>query len=300
MRLAAVPIRWHRHPEAAAERSGESSRTTHAAERPVDACRLMGAMVSALINGVPFEEVTAPTFWQWGALHPAVADIAAGKWRRKALPAIRGTGYCIDALDAALWSVAGADDFRDAVLRAANLGDDADTTAAITGQLAGARWGASGIPPAWQERLVARERIVALARGLFATGGGEVDDTSWPQDDFVHAWWTGPVRLLAGEYPGHPDAGRARHKLDLLVDAGIRTFVDLTTPAVDTIEQGLTRGAVYVHCWGGVGRTGTVIGCVLADQGSTTSRSSNASQPFAPPPGRRDAPSRRCRISTTS
>jgi protein-tyrosine phosphatase len=118
-----------------------------------------------------------------------------------------------------------------------------------------------------------------------------------------------PGRLLAGEYPGHPDPAQARHKVDLLVDAGIRTFVDLTTPqdrldpyrplvshvadarqvdlrhepfpipdldVVDdhrydevarTIEDGLARGAVYVHCWGGVGRTGTVIGCVLADEG---------------------------------
>lgn len=309
MRLGAVPIRWHGDPKTAAERAGESSRTTHAARRPVDACRLMGAMVSALIGGVPFDEVTAPTFWRWGELHAAVADIAAGTWKAKAPPTIRGTGYCIDALEAALWSVAGADDFRNAVLRAANLGDDADTTAAIAGQLAGARWGASGIPAAWREKTVAAERIIALARGLFAAGGGQVDDERWAHDDFVHAWWVQPGRLLAGEYPGHPDATRARLKVDLLVDAGIRTFVDLTTPAdalapyrpfvidiaskrqldvrheqfpipdldvvddhrydevADTIEQGLARGAVYVHCWGGIGRTGTVIGCLLADEG---------------------------------
>ena len=112
-------------------------------------------MVSALIDGASFDEVVSPTFWQWGDLHPAVTDIAAGAWKAKAPPAIRGTGYCIDALEAALWSVAGADDFRSAVLRAANLGDDADTTAAIAGQLAGARWGASGIPAAWREKVVA-------------------------------------------------------------------------------------------------------------------------------------------------
>ena len=144
---------------------------------------------------------------------------------------------------------------------------------------------------------------------MFAAGGGELDDASWPHDDFVHAWWVQPGRLLAGEYPGHTDPARARHKVDLLVDAGVRTFVDLTTPAdrldpyqplvaevaearcldvrherfpipdlgvvddhrydevAQTIEHGLARGAVYVHCWGGIGRTGTVIGCVLADEG---------------------------------
>lgn len=53
MRLAAVPIRWHADPGEAAERAAESSRTTHAAARPVDACRLMAAMVAALVAGAP-------------------------------------------------------------------------------------------------------------------------------------------------------------------------------------------------------------------------------------------------------
>jgi ADP-ribosyl-[dinitrogen reductase] hydrolase len=309
MRLGAVPIRWHRDPGTAAERAGESSRSTHAATRPADACRLMGAMVSALIDGASFGDVVSPTFWQWGDLHPEVMAIAASAWKEKEPPAIRGTGYCIDALEAALWSVADADDFRSAVLRAANLGDDADTTAAIAGQLAGARWGASAIPDAWREKVVAADRIVALSRGLFAAGGGELDGTSWPHDNFVHAWWVQPGRLLAGEYPGHTDPSRARQKVDLLVDTGVRTFIDLTDSAdgldpyfplvaevaaarcldvrheqfpipdlgvvddhrydevAQTIEDGLARGAVYVHCWGGIGRTGTVIGCVLADEG---------------------------------
>jgi hypothetical protein len=135
------------------ERAGESSRTTHAADRPVDACRVLGAMVAALIGGEPADEVLAPGFWQWGPLHPAVEAVARGSWAGKEPPGIRGSGYCVDALEAALWAVAGAGDVRDAVLRAANLGDDADTTAAIAGQLAGARWGERGIPLVWLARL---------------------------------------------------------------------------------------------------------------------------------------------------
>jgi ADP-ribosyl-[dinitrogen reductase] hydrolase len=311
MRLAAVPIRWHADPATAAERSAESSCTTHAARRPVDACRLMGAMLCALIRGASFGEVTAPTFWQWGDLDPEVAEIAAGTWKGKEPPQIRGTGYCVAALEAALWAVGGTDDFRTAVLRAANLGDDADTTAAIAGQLAGARWGASAIPAPWRRKVVMGDRISALASALYAAGGGLTETAAWPHDAFLHAWWVTPGRLLAGEYPGNVDPLRARRKVDLLVDVGVRTFVDLTTPAdrldlyeptigavaaarqldldhvsfpipdlgvvdddaYDTvtamIERGLERGAVFVHCWGGIGRTGTVIGCVLADEGLT-------------------------------
>lgn len=265
-------------------------------------------MIAALIAGMPFEDVAASDFWRWGDLHPEVAAIAAGSWRTKTPPRIKGTGYCVDALEAAIWAVAEADDFRGAVLRAANLGDDADTTAAIAGQLAGARWGATAIPATWREKVVGADRIVSLARGLYAAGGGAVDDR-WAYDPFLHAWWVKRGRLLAGEYPGHPDPVRARHKVDVLIDAGVRTFVDLTTPAdrldpyepvvkaariarnldlrrlsfpipdlgvvddhdYDTvaamIEEALERGGVYVHCWGGIGRTGTVVGCVLVDEG---------------------------------
>lgn len=308
MRLAPVPIRWHSDPEAAAKQSATSSRPTHAATRPTDACRLLGAMVAALIGGAPADEVLAPDFWQWGDLHPEVAAIAAGSWRAKEPPAIRGTGYCVDALEAAVWAVAGAADFREAVLRAANLGDDADTTAAIAGQLAGARWGASGIPSAWRSKLTFADRITELATGLFRAGGGEAPLSPWRHDKLVHAYWVDPGRLLAGEYPGNVISERAAEKVNLLIDAGVRTFIDLTEPhelepyaplvesaaaartldlrhdrmpipdthvieddgydvILDRIHEGQERGAVYVHCWGGRGRTGTVIGCLLARDG---------------------------------
>lgn len=310
MRLAPVPIRWHTDVAGAAERSGESSRTTHPARRPVDACRLYGAMIAALIQGRGFDEVIGSDSWDLGPLDTSVEAVARGSWRAKQPPGIRGSGYVVDALEAAIWAVAGADDLRDAVLRAANLGDDADTTAAIAGQLAGARWGHSGIPAVWRSRISAAERISAIAGRLFDEGAGAESPQWWPHDEFIHGYWVEPGSILAGEYPGHPASdGRARERLDLLVDEGIRTFVDLTTPHDDmapyghlveeiadrrrlplqrvhhpipdmgtvssadydeilaTVRAGAARGGTYLHCWGGIGRTGTVVGCLLVEGG---------------------------------
>ena len=75
-----------------------------------------------------------------------------------------------DCLEAALWCVQRTESFADAVLLAANLGQDADTTAAVYGQLAGAIYGEEGIPAAWRDRLALREKIEALADALYALG----------------------------------------------------------------------------------------------------------------------------------
>lgn len=82
------------------------------------------------------------------------------------------SGYVVHSLQAALWAVARTTDFRAAVLLAANLREDADTTAAIAGQLAGALYGASGIPAAWLDRLAWRARIEEAAAALYAKNLG--------------------------------------------------------------------------------------------------------------------------------
>ena len=125
------------------------------------------------------------------------------------------------------------------------------------------------------------------------------------------SYWLVPDVLLAGEYPGAAQDSRAREKLGKILDAGIRTFVDLTeesepltkyhellrtlaaergvevthlrhavrdmgvpgeraqmTRILATIREEIAAGRpVYVHCWGGIGRTGTVAGCWLVEEG---------------------------------
>jgi ADP-ribosyl-[dinitrogen reductase] hydrolase len=98
---------------------------------------------------------------------PQLQQIAQGHYLAKSRDDIHGSGYVVRSLEAALWCFARHDCLEDAVLEAANLGDDADTTAAITGQIAGAFWGEQGIPRHWLQRLHLADEIRALAVQLW-------------------------------------------------------------------------------------------------------------------------------------
>jgi len=166
MRLAPIPLFFYPDQAAVEHYSAESSRTTHAAAECVDACRLLGVMIATALSATTKDAVlSAGTELQ---LVPRIAGIAAGSYRTKLEHDIRSTGYVVDSLEAALWCFATTKSFKDAILKAANLGDDADTTAAVCGQVAGAHYGECQIPPHWVSRLARREDICAVARGLHA------------------------------------------------------------------------------------------------------------------------------------
>lgn len=152
---------------AAARHGRRQSETTHAAAAALDACAYFAGLLVESIGGLSREETLRAT--DPGG-EPAIREIAGGGWRAKTRAGIESSGYVVHTLEAALWSVADAASFEDAVLRAANLGDDADTVAAVAGQLAGALWGASGIPPHWLDRLAWRRDIEARAAALFEKG----------------------------------------------------------------------------------------------------------------------------------
>ena len=168
MRLAPVAMFYARRPEQLGERAADSSRTTHAAPEALDACRLFAFQLRAALLGSGRDEVLQPAALPSQSLvTPAIGALLVRVHASVARAQIRGTGYVVDALSAALWCFATTDTFADAVLRAANLGDDADTTAAICGQLAGAFYGIDGIPAAWRERVQDAAEIVALADRLY-------------------------------------------------------------------------------------------------------------------------------------
>lgn len=184
MRLAPVPMRYATDPALAIHLAGESSRTTHGARTAVDACRYMGALiVGALLGGEKDQLLSdsyspVPGYWQEYPLHPEVEEVRTGSFKRREPPEIKGTGYVVHSLEAALWAFNRGASFREAVLMSANLGDDADTTAAVCGQLAGALYGPEsadnkrGIPSAWLEKLAHRELITGFAREIYTLACG--------------------------------------------------------------------------------------------------------------------------------
>ncbi len=169
MRLAPVPMFFARDPQAAIAYAVESSRTTHAAQECLDACRLFAAILLAALDGADKPTILlGPHAVLAGgpSLGPKLQPIAAGAYRAKSADQIRGSGYVVDSLEAALWSFWHTDSFRDAILTAVNLGDDADTTAAVCGQVAGAFYGESAIPGHWRKQLVMQQEIRSLADQL--------------------------------------------------------------------------------------------------------------------------------------
>jgi ADP-ribosylglycohydrolase len=181
MRLAPVPIRYcYMFPNGLddlIERCMESSLPTHASPQCLSGCAYMGLLLCGLIHGLPREEVLSPD-WEplrrlktAYALHPEIEEVASGSFRHKHPPEIVGSGYVVKSLEAALWAFHDAQDFREAVLRAVNLGDDADTTGAVCGQFAGAYWGESGIPVEWRDGLARRDMIEKALQGLL--GGNQ-------------------------------------------------------------------------------------------------------------------------------
>jgi len=177
MRLAPIPMAFAQDPELAIEQAAAMSATTHGAREAVDACRYYAGLIGMALAGAGKADLCRPlarpvrAAWSAGELAPAIEAVALGSYQEKQPPEIRGTGYVVDALEAALWAFWGTRSFSDGALAAANLGDDADTTAAIYGQLAGAFYGASGIPPVWLALVRGREQIERLADGCAEFAG---------------------------------------------------------------------------------------------------------------------------------
>ena len=189
MRLAPVAVcHWSRREEML--RVAElQTRTTHGSPATLTASATFAAMLANAIAGQGLADILAGD----------AASRIDGGWRGLHRDRIQGSGYVVKSLQAAVWAVSRTTDFRSAVLLAANLGDDADTTAAIAGQLAGAVYGLSGIPGEWLEVLAWRERLEQTAQELFELGQQDTDSLDEQPatigDAFAAPWMTGDWTL---------------------------------------------------------------------------------------------------------
>lgn len=160
MRLAPIALFYHADKSALIHYAGSSSRTTHGSAECIDACRYFASLLASALT-CSNKEALVHTFYQ-----PAtekVAAIAGGAYLNKSYDALTGSGYVIESLESALWCFHRSSNFKEAILLAANIGNDADTTAAICGQVAGAFYGYDAIPATWSSALYQIDGILDLA-----------------------------------------------------------------------------------------------------------------------------------------
>lgn len=177
MRLAPVPMFFAADPRTAMDRAADSSKTTHCATAAVEACRYFAGLIVGALQGRSKEALLEPYFtpvagyWDEHPLQTEIGQVASGSFRSRMPPDIRGTGFVVRSLEAALWAFYHSNSFEAGVLLAVNLGDDADTTGAVYGQLAGAFYGLEAIPGHWLRCLAMADRITELADRLSYANG---------------------------------------------------------------------------------------------------------------------------------
>ncbi|WP_309227297.1 ADP-ribosylglycohydrolase family protein [Zooshikella harenae] len=157
MRLAPIPIFYQSNYEQCIFYAGESSRTTDASVECIEACKLFASLILSAFES-----------------DKKIEGIAHSKFIDFNYDDNQGSGYVVESLNSALWCFFNSNSFEESILLAANLGNDADTTAAICGQIAGAFYGFSAIPKHWREGIYMAKEIENLAIDLYQTGKDSV------------------------------------------------------------------------------------------------------------------------------
>ena len=123
MRLAPVPMLYATSPKDGIHFSGESSRTTHGARTCIDACRYFGGLIIGALMGEDKDKFLSPPdpdLWKEAPLCPEIDQIANGSFKTKNPPEIKGTGYVVQSLEAALWAFYHSTSFEQGCLMAVN------------------------------------------------------------------------------------------------------------------------------------------------------------------------------------
>lgn len=173
MRLAPVAMFFVKDMQASIKNSAKSSLTTHGTRTAVDACRYFGSLVTGALNGISKDTLLSEEYFSDDEhLAREIAEIARGSFKEKEPPEIMGTGYVVKSLEAALWAFNRSDSFESGCLMAVNLGDDADTTGAVYGQIAGAYYGEAGLPEKWLAQIALKDLIRSFADQIYTIAEG--------------------------------------------------------------------------------------------------------------------------------
>ena len=154
MRMAPIPMLFNGDPKKVIYHSILTSKTTHPSPQSINCSAYMGWMIDALLSGKSKEEVLEESKNKetWAYLDSlnelkclSSLDVISGSYLKKepGSNGINGDGYVINTFEAVLWAFNKTKNFKDALLKVVNLGQDADTTGAVCGQIAGACYGLS-------------------------------------------------------------------------------------------------------------------------------------------------------------
>jgi ADP-ribosylation/crystallin J1 len=157
---------------------GEVSSLTHRHPRSILACISLCEFAIQYINSQSIEKayqamqqtilqlLKKEMFIEEDIPFKRLVGLSYEEFKAIELKDIHSTEYVIDTLEASLWCIFNTTNYKDAVLKAVNLGDDANTVGAITGGLAGIIYGYDTIPPEWLEVLAKKDDIIELANKL--------------------------------------------------------------------------------------------------------------------------------------
>ena len=193
MRVAPIPLFFFNRPTELMKRTEEATKMTHGDIRAIQATQYFAYLIYQAAHGTPKEQLldgkkffdqSEMTFTE--KVNEEVRQVIMGSYKVKRdgyEDGIRGQGFVVKALEAALWAFHNdGGSFRKGVLDAINLGDDTDTTAAIYGQLAGACYGVDKIPENWRRDLYKHDFIMTMATELYDLGLGTLNyaqESTW-------------------------------------------------------------------------------------------------------------------------
>lgn len=166
MRLAPIVLAFYPDLKKILEYAGLSSRVTHEPLECQESCKLLSFFIFHALNGKSKDEMLKEKCKELN-FTSRISEIYEQKYLKKSYQEISGKGEAYLSLEAALWCFYHTDSFQAALIKAVNLGDDTDTTAAIVGQLAGAYYSVQGIPKEYLQELWRRDDIEKMGNDIY-------------------------------------------------------------------------------------------------------------------------------------